>query len=39
MSNKQKFLEFHNDDPHVYELFKRFSLEAIKIRMQSHHEK
>lgn len=30
MGNKRKFLEFHNDNPHVYELFKRFSVEAIK---------
>ena len=30
MGNKRKFQEFHAENPHVYELFKRFSIEAIK---------
>ena len=28
--NKQKFLDWHRDNPHVYDLFKRFSFEAIE---------
>lgn len=27
---KRKFLEYHRDNPHVYELFKEFALQIIK---------
>jgi hypothetical protein len=30
MTNKEKFLIYHAENPHVYEMFRRFTLEAIQ---------
>lgn len=30
LSNRERFEKFHRENPHVYELFKRFTFEAIK---------
>ena len=35
MSIQENFLRFHKENPHVYEMFKRFAFDAIEAKLKT----